>query len=63
MVKKKAKVLPTASLPATKSIPIPLVSLWKKTPVHADLLYYGNLKRVSDIVLTQELQPFALLAC
>lgn len=28
-----------------------------------DLLYYDNLKTVSDIVLTQEHQTFALLAC
>lgn len=35
----------------------------EKETVPVDLLYYDNLKPVSDIVLTQELQIFALLAC
>lgn len=64
MVKKKPKILPTANLPATKSIPISLAGLGeKKKKFHVNLLYYDNLKIVSDIVLTQELQTFALLAC
>ena len=36
---------------------------WEKKTVHVDLLYYGNLKTVTDILLTQELQIFALLSC
>jgi len=35
----------------------------KKTPVRVDLLYYDNLKPAGDIVLTQELQTYALPDC